>query len=156
MDIYSFAVSPWFWLILVIVFTLAEMASSLSLTTIWFAASAFIMVFVSGITESLSMPVRFRLHTGLFLAVAIILFVFTRPLAVKKFKVGKTKTNVDALIGSEARVIKKITRHDTGEIKIRGQIWTAVSEDGVEFAKDEDCVIIRIEGVKAVVSKKTE
>ncbi|MDR0731190.1 MAG: NfeD family protein [Treponema sp.] len=154
MDIYGFILTPWFWLVLMVVFTLIELACSFNLVTMWFAISAFIMIFVSGLTELLDTPIRFRLHLGIFLGLAIVLLVFTRPIAIKKLKVGKVKTNVDDLIGRDALVVKGITKYGKGEVKIRGQIWTAISEIEEEIAENTECVIIRIEGVKAVVRKK--
>jgi membrane protein implicated in regulation of membrane protease activity len=154
MDIYSFVLTSWFWLVLMVAFTLIELACSFNLVTIWFAISAFIMIFISGLTELLDTPIRFRLHLGIFLGLAILLFVFTRPVAVKKLKVGKVKTNVDDLVGRDALVVKEITKYGKGEVKIRGQIWTAISETDEEIAENTECVIIGIEGVKAVVRKK--
>jgi membrane protein implicated in regulation of membrane protease activity len=151
MDIYRFLFSPWFWLALTVLFTLIEFLSAFSLTTIWFALSAVLMVFISGFTELIDAPIRFRLHIGLFLVIAIVLLVFTRPVAIKKLKVGKAKTNVDALVGEKALVTRKIEKFGKGEIKIKGQIWTAVSEDNSEIAEGGECEVLRIEGVKAVV-----
>jgi membrane protein implicated in regulation of membrane protease activity len=82
------------------------------------------------------------------------LLVFTRPIAIKKFRVGKNKTNVDDLIGRDAMITKKITKYDKGEAKIKGQIWTAISENGDEIEENVECVIVRIEGVKLVVKRK--
>ena len=154
MDIYEFILTPWFWLALTIVFSLIELACSFNLVTIWFAISALIMIFVSGLTELLDTPIRFRLHLGIFLFIAILLLLFTRPVAVKKLKVGKVKTNVDDLIGRDALVIKEISKYEKGEVKIHGQIWTAISDGDEAIAENTECVIIRIEGVKAVVRKK--
>jgi membrane protein implicated in regulation of membrane protease activity len=109
------------------------------------------MIFLSGVTELLDAPIRFRLHIGLFLLIAIVLLVFTRPIAIKKLRVGKVKTNVDALIGEEALVTKKIAKFGKGEIKVKGQIWTAISENNTEIEEGTVCTVVRIEGVKAVV-----
>jgi membrane protein implicated in regulation of membrane protease activity len=151
MDMYAFVLTPWFWLSAMIVFSLIELACSFNLVTIWFALSALIMVFVSGFTELFSEPIRFRLHIGLFLLLAIILLVFTRPVAIRKFKVGKTKTNVDELSGLPALVTQKITEFEKGQVKIKGQIWTAMSEKGEAIAEGTKCTVMRIEGVKVIV-----
>jgi hypothetical protein len=58
---------------------------------------------------------------------------FTRPIAIKKFKMGGEKTNVDSLVGKCALVTKKITEFDRGEVKLNGLIWTARTEDGSTF-----------------------
>jgi membrane protein implicated in regulation of membrane protease activity len=79
---------------------------------------------------------------------------FTRPLAIKKLCVGKTKTNVDALIGREAMATKKIAKLERGEIKIGGQIWMAITDGDAEIPANSAVIIERVEGVKAVVRKK--
>jgi membrane protein implicated in regulation of membrane protease activity len=151
MDIYRFIFSPWFWLSLTVLFTLIEFLSSFNLVTIWFALSAVIMIFISGLTELINAPLRFRLALGIFLLIAIVLLIFTRPVAIKKLRVGKIKTNVDALVGEKALVTKRIEKFGKGEIKIKGQIWTAVSEDNSAIAEGTECEVLRIEGVKAIV-----
>jgi membrane protein implicated in regulation of membrane protease activity len=155
MDIYRFIFSPWFWLSLTVIFTLIEFLSSFNLTTIWFAISSLLMIFISGLTELLDFPIRFRLHMGLFLIISIALLIFTRPIAIKKLKVGKIKTNIDALVNENALVTKKITKFGKGEVKIKGQIWTAIAEDNSEIDEVMECVVIRIEGVKAIVKPST-
>jgi membrane protein implicated in regulation of membrane protease activity len=130
------------------------MLCAFNLVTIWFAISAVLMVFVSGLTELLSAQIRFRLHAGIFLGISIVLLCFTRPVAVKKLRVGREKTNVDALAGRDAVVTKGIRKHERGEVKVNGQIWTAISENSEEIKAGAECTILRIEGVKAVVTKK--
>ena len=154
MDIYRFLLSPWFWFSLMVFFSLIELACSFNLVTIWFAFSALVMIFISGFTELFDAPIRFKLHIGIFLFIAIILLISTRPIAIKKFKVGKIKTNVDDLIGRDVLIVKKISKYEKGEAKIKGQIWTAISENGEEIAENTECIIIKIEGVKLVVKAK--
>jgi membrane protein implicated in regulation of membrane protease activity len=150
---FQFVLSPWFWLLLAVVFSIIEWTSAFSLTTVWFAVSAVITAFVSGLTESLSEPVRFRLYLGIFLFAAIVLLVFTRPFVVKKLKIGKEKTNVDSLIGQSALVLKEISEFESGEVKINGQIWTAQTEPGAKIASGQKCQIVRIEGAHVVVAQ---
>jgi len=136
----------WVWLGLVIFFALFELYTY-SLTTVWLAIAALVMVFLSLLLESMSLPAQILV----FLAISAVLLIFTRPLAVKKFKMGKTKTNVDSLAGRHAIVQKSITEFERGEVKINGQTWAAVSEDGSEIAAGNKCEILRVEGVKLIV-----
>ena len=131
---------------LVIIFAVIE-GITLGLTTIWFALSAVVMVFLS----FLPIPVLYQVL--IFLAISAALLVFTRPIALKKFKIGRVKTNVDSLVGKSALVIKQITEFDRGEIKINGQIWTARLEEGAGFTLTEGskCEIVKIEGAHAIV-----
>ncbi|MDR2795762.1 MAG: hypothetical protein LBB47_03510, partial [Spirochaetaceae bacterium] len=94
LDIYTFIFSPWFWLCLTILFTVIEVLCSFTLVTVWFAVSSLIMIFVPVLTKSLSVNIRFGLHIGIFFVIAIVLLLFTRPLAVKKLRIGVEKTNV--------------------------------------------------------------
>jgi membrane protein implicated in regulation of membrane protease activity len=153
MDIYRFVLSPWFWLALTVIFSLLELACAFNLITIWFAISSFLMIFISGFTEMLDKSIRFRLHLGIFLGLSVILFIFTRPVAIRKLKIGKEKTNVNSLIEQEAIVTKKITKFERGEIKLQGKYWTAISENSEEIDEGNNCIIIKFDGVKAVVRK---
>ena len=136
----------WIWVGCVILFALIEVFT-LGLTTIWFALGALVMVFLS----MLNIPIAWQIL--IFLVISAVLLIFTRPLAIKKMKMGKEKTNVDSLVGKNALVIKDITEFDKGEIKINGLIWSAHSEDSSEIKAGNKCVIVRIEGVQAIVKK---
>jgi membrane protein implicated in regulation of membrane protease activity len=147
----DFLFTPWFWLTLTILFSVIELVSAFTLITVWFALASLITLFAAGITESLDAALKAKIQSGLFLAMSALFLAFTRPLAIKKLKVGREKTNVHALIGQNALVTRKISRFDSGEIKVKGILWTALSENNADIEEGAECVIIRIEGVKAVV-----
>ena len=102
---------PWFWLGVLVLALIFE-ALTFSLTTIWAAISAFLMIFLS----RTGLPLRWQLL--IFFLVAILLMVFTRPFAVKKLKLGRIATNVNSLDGQEVLVTKKITKFEKGEVKM--------------------------------------
>lgn len=137
---------PWFWLFLVILFTAIEVAT-FGLATIWFALGALVMLFLS------PLPIPFLWQILLFLIISSVLLIFTRPVAVKKLKVGREKTNTDSLIGEKALVIKDITEFEKGLVKLHGMEWSACSVDGGAIAKNATCRVERIEGVTLVVGK---
>jgi len=136
----------WVWLGMVVLFTVIEL-HSYNLTTVWLALAALIMVFLSLFLENLTTPAQILI----FLAISAVLLIFTRPLAKRKFRMGKTKTNVDSLVGQHAPVVKAIAEFEKGEVKVNGQIWSAVSADGSGIALGIRCEILRVEGVKLVV-----
>jgi len=144
--LFSFGLVPvrWIWVALVIIFALIEVFT-LGLTTVWFAIAALLMVFLSFIKIPLTVQIL------IFLVISTLLLIFTRPLAVKKFKIGQEKTNVDSLIGKHALVVKTIGEFERGEAKINGQIWSARSEDNTEIIEGSKCEILRIEGVQLIV-----
>jgi membrane protein implicated in regulation of membrane protease activity len=144
--LFSFGMVPvwWIWVALVIIFALVEVFT-LGLTTVWFAMAALIMVFLS------FLKIPFTIQILIFLVISALLLIFTRPLAVKKFKIGREKTNVDSLIGKHALVVKTIGEFERGEAKINGQIWSARSDDNTEIPEGSKCEILRIEGVQLIV-----
>jgi len=146
---FGFVPDWWIWTALVIIFALIEIFT-LGLTTVWFAIAAVVMVFIS------FLPIPLTIQFLIFLAIAAALLIFTRPLAVKKFKIGREKTNVDSLVGKHALVVKAIGEFERGEAKVNGLIWSARSEDGAEIPKGSKCEILRIEGVQLIVRTLTE
>ena len=143
---FGFISAQWLWAALVIVFALIEIFT-LGLTTVWFAIAALAMVFLSLLKIPLSVQAL------IFLAISALLLIFTRPIAVKKFKVGKEKTNVDSLVGKHALVIKAIGEFEKGEVKVSGQIWSARTEDNSDIAEGTKCEVLRVEGVQLIVKE---
>lgn len=137
---------PWIWLIIFIVLIAIE-AFTFSLTTIWFALGALVMILIS----LLKLP--FSVQLLVWLILSSILLYFTRPYALSKLKVGRVKTNVDSLVGKSAIVVKTITKHEKGEIKINGVIWGAQTENNDELKNGSECEIVEIQGATALVKK---
>jgi len=139
----------WIWVFLSVLCAIIEVFT-LGLTTIWFAIAALVMVFLS------FLPIQLVYQVMIFLAISAVLLFFTRPIAVKKLKIGREKTNVDSLVGKSALVTKKITEFDRGEVKLNGQIWTAKTENGSVLDEGSKCEVVRIEGVHAIVKAYNE
>jgi len=129
------------------VFAVIE-AVTFGLATIWFAVGA-----VAAIAAS-AMGFNFYMQTAVFFVVSIVLLYFTRPIAKEYLKIGAQKTNVSEIIGQKGVVKKRILPHETGQVKIKGQIWTAVSEDGKEIEEKIEVIVTGVEGVKAIVKPK--
>jgi len=134
----------WIWVALVIIFAIIEIFT-LGLTTVWFALGALVMVFLSFIKIPLSVQIL------IFLAISAALLIFTRPVAIKKFKMGKEKTNVESFAGKHVLITKAIREFEKGEAKLNGLTWTARSENDAEIAAGTKCAIIRVEGVQLIV-----
>lgn len=136
---------PVFWLVAAIIFGVSE-ALTVGLVTIWFAGGALVALAASLL--GVGVPVQIILFFG----VSIGLMVSTRKVFVQKLKTGKTKTNIDALIGEEALVLTEIKPFAPGSIKLKGQEWTAMTRDeSLRIASGEIVKVVAIEGVKAIV-----
>ena len=133
------------WIAIAVLFAAIE-AFTLGITTIWFSLGAVAAVFASMAGGS---PL---VQIVVFLIVSILLLYFTRPIAVKKLKIGNVKTNVDTLPGESALVLEDINPYNTGQVKVHGQVWTAiVAGNAMPVKRGETVKILRVEGVKLVV-----
>ena len=135
------------WLVAVVVFGVVE-ASTVTLTTIWLAVAALLTAGISALGAS----VLVQLFS--FAVISALLLVFTRPLS-KKFLDGKiVPTNADRIINARGVVVKEILPEENmGQIKVRGQIWSAKSNSEEPIATGESIVVLKIEGVCAIVEK---
>ncbi len=139
---------PYVWLAVMVLCIVIE-ACTVALTSIWGAISALVLVFVSR-TE---MPVHYQVL--LFLVLAIVLMVCTRPFAVKQLHIGKEKTNAGALVGMEVQVVRAIESFKKGEVKSHGGvIWSATSLNGQPIAHGAVCTVVDIKGNTLVITPK--
>lgn len=138
-----------FWLVLFVVFLIVEILT-LGLTTIWFAGGS-IVAFIMALA-GFGIPVQVLV----FLAVSIVLLVFTRPLAVKYFNQERQRTNAESLIGQRAIVTERIdTIHTVGKVEVNGQEWSAKTDEPDEVIDANTIVSIEgIQGVKLIVKPK--
>lgn len=92
-----------------------------------------------------------------FVITTSLMIIFIRPLIKKLFKSNDTITNSNALIGKTALVIKEINQDITpGQVKVAGEIWTAITENTLPIPKDSLVKVEGIDGVKLLVSKIEE
>ncbi|MBO5228564.1 MAG: NfeD family protein [Lachnospiraceae bacterium] len=138
----------WGWLGALILFIIIEIATT-SLTTIWFAGGS-LAAFLANV---LNAPLW--LQIVLFIVVSLVLLIFTRPIMLKAMKSGEFKTNVDSLIGKQAKVTENISNiDDTGTAVVNGQEWTARNVVPGEVIEAGEIVeIVEISGVKLIVKK---
>jgi membrane protein implicated in regulation of membrane protease activity len=134
------------WLIALIVFALAEAATPTALVTIWFAIGSLVSLILSFFVRNLGVQLV------VFLVVSCLCFALVRPLARKYFTPKTTATNADALIGQEALVTEAIDNlSGKGQVKLRGTVWSARSEDDAPIEATTKVTVLRIEGVKLIV-----
>ena len=135
---------PWVWVAVTIICVVIE-SLTLSLTTIWFGISGFVMVFLA------FTPLPFSVQILIFVVLALILLIFTRPLVKQKLNQKKIATNYERIIGQLAVVTRKITALEKGSIKINGMEWTAAVKEDITLEEGSKCIIEEIAGVTAYV-----
>ncbi|HJB28050.1 MAG TPA: NfeD family protein [Candidatus Blautia faecavium] len=142
---------PIIWLAILAFFLVVE-AITAGLATIWFAGGALAAAIAAYLGAEIWLQIL------LFLAVSIILLIFTRPLAVKYMSKDLEKTNVNSLIGKKAVVTQKIDNlAQTGQVKINDVEWLARSFSDEEKIPENTVVVIReIHGVTLYVKEFKE
>lgn len=89
-----------------------------------------------------------------FVISSILLIAFIRPIVTKFFKAKDVAMNSESVIGKNAVVIKEIDNlHGKGQVKVAGEIWSAVSSTDENIEEGATVVVLKIEGVKLIVKK---
>lgn len=139
------------WLAAVILFLVVEI-STVTLTSIWFAAGALAAMLVAMFDGNLVVQII------AFLIVAFGLLYATKPWAKKFIDTKKENTNADRAIGQEVRVTERVSNLDqTGKAIVRGMEWTVRTEDDNIIIEQGELVrVLRIAGVKLIVERVEE
>ena len=137
------------WLFVIVAAIVME-ASTVSLVSIWFVPSACISMILA------LCEVKLWIQLTVFFAVFLLLMMILRPVFKKNMGLKIVPTNADALIGMQAVVIEPINNlHAKGQVKIRGQVWTARSSDeGITYEVGEVVNVLAIEGVKLICNRE--
>lgn len=133
-----------FWLMLVIILSIIEIAT-VNLLTIWFVISGIVAMILSFFIKDVAVV------STVFAILGIILLLITRPL-VKKFAKSKDENiNLGRVIGKTGIVTEEIRKNQVGEVKVDGKRWSAISNKKIEVGSE--VIIDAIEGVKLIVRK---
>ena len=140
---------PYVWTLSLILCVLMEAATA-ALTTIWFMPAGFLCLVLS----LFSVPVPIQIIV--YVVVAGLTLVVAKAILKRRCRdVPRTPTNADRLIGETAVVTAAIDNLAAkGEVTVKGQIWSARSEDGEAIGSGERVTVKKIEGVKLIVSKQ--
>ena len=134
------------WLVLMVVFLIVE-ASTVVMVSLWFAAGSLIAL----VAALLGAPIW--LQVALFLVVSAVLLASLRPMVRKHFTPKLSRTNVDAIVGSQGYVTSDIDNvAATGTVKLGSMEWTARSTAGAPIPAGTLVTVDKIEGVKAFVT----
>lgn len=120
-------------------------ASTMDLTSIWFAAGALVALIFNLFGAEVYIQVI------AFVIVSAALLFSLRPFLSRYLKKNDIKTNADRLIGKTAVCTLAILDGERGECRVDGKIWTAISEEDIQVG--EKVKVLAIEGVKLVVKK---
>ena len=127
---------------LIIEFTTNEMVS------IWFAGGGVVSMILAACGLS------WYIHLPVFIVLSLLLMLAFRRLVMKKLDKGDVKTNADAILGKEYKLLTAINMHEPGTIKVNGVIWNAVTEEEEKCVPEGTTVRIKdIKGNKYIVEE---
>lgn len=135
------------WLVLLLIFLVAEAACPIHLVSLWFAVGSLAALLVAMLYGPIWLQIT------VFLLVSGVLLVLLWPLVRKYLNPNVTKTNLDAVVGSEGLVTAAIDNLSAvGQVKLGAMEWTARSTSGAPIPAGTVIRVDKIEGVKAFVS----
>lgn len=142
---------PWVWLGVIVLSCFVEFTTPVQLTAIWMALGGVAAI----ISELCGAPIY--LQVIIFIVVTAAAVILTRPLAKKLMKFEKTATNSDMLVGKTGKVISSVNgRKEVGRVKVMGDIWNAVADNGELIPEDTEIRIKAIEGAKLVIEAESK
>lgn len=139
------------WLGLFILLLVIEIIT-VGLTTIWFAAGALAALAANVLGANLIIQII------IFLAVSVVLLIFTRPWAEKHLNRKRVRTNYEREIGKVIRITEKVDNlNQTGKSVVDGQEWTVRSRNDSDiFEAGALARVVAVSGVKLIVEKCEE
>lgn len=136
------------WLILCGIFLIAEIFT-VSFLLFWPGIGAF-FAFIANI-----LGFNIIVQIGVFTISTALMIIFMKPILKKLFKTKDVPMNSNAMIGKQALVIKEIDNlNSKGQVKINGELWSAISEDDKVIPENSMVEITGINGVKLKVKGK--
>lgn len=134
------------WLVLTVVFLIAE-AATVTVISLWFAAGSLVAMAAALLGAGV------WLQALVFLAVSAAALTALRPLVRKYLTPKLSATNIDSVIGSAGIVTADIDNiAASGQVKLNGMEWTARSTSGNPIPQGTRVTVDRIEGVKLFVT----
>lgn len=134
------------WLILAGIFVIGEVITS-GFLIFWFSLGSLIAMVVSFFVPDIIV------QTTVFLISSVILILATKPLVKKFANIDTIKTNAQSIIGKKGLVTKEINSiKATGQVKIEGELWSAIGKDDMDIPKGTEVEVNEIKGVKVIVT----
>lgn len=135
----------WIWMALAAILLIAEIFTA-GFFLLWFSIGA------AGAGILAMLDVGHPAQLTVFILLSGILFVFGRRFAERVTAHQPPGIGADRFLGQAGVVIENINNTaGKGLIRIRSDVWRAVSEDGKIIQENDIVEVIKIEGTKAIV-----
>lgn len=122
---------------------------SMELVSIWVSVGSLVAMILAFCNVSITIQLI------VFGVVTIACILGLRRIALKFFFRNKGKTNLDAIIGTTYKLLKKVNAEELGSIKVNGVEWSVKSLDNEEIDAGNFVEIVSVDGNKFIVKKVT-
>ena len=134
------------WLIISGIFLVAEIFTT-GFLVFWFGIGGIVAMISSFFIPDLV------IQTIIFLIVSVILIFATKPFVNRFLKTDSVNTNAFSIIGKHGIVIKDLASiNASGQVKVGHEVWSAEELNGNNLKEGTEIVVVKIDGVKAIVS----
>jgi membrane protein implicated in regulation of membrane protease activity len=134
------------WVILAGILAVGEVMASFTFIAGPIALAALVGALAAGLGASPAIQV------AAFAVAAVGTLALLRPIARRHMRMpAQIRTGTDALLGTHALVVERVDQ-DSGQVKIRGEVWTARAYDDDDvFEPGARVQVIKIDGATALV-----
>ena len=134
------------WLIIAGIFFVAEIFTT-GFLVFWFGIGGIVAMITSFFIPDLIV------QTVIFIIVSVILIFATKPLVNRFLKTDSVNTNAFSIIGKHGIVIKELDSiQGKGQVKVGHEVWSAEELNNNNLKEGTEIVVVKIDGVKAIVS----
>ena len=138
------------WLVALVILAVVEGATA-TLVSLWFALGALAALITSFFVDNI------WIQFAVFLVVSLVTLLVIRPLTRRYVTPKQVATNSDRAVGAEGIVTQAIdNRSAQGQVTVSGAVWTARSEPEESIPEGTPVRVLRIEGVKLIVTPTKE
>lgn len=137
----------WIWLVVIVACVVVEICT-VDLISIWFAIAGVIPFILSATTK-----LGYEWQILIFVVVSAALILSLRKVTMKWFFKNNEKTNVEALVGQQHKLLEKADFETAGIIKINGVEWSVVPSGDKAIAKGKTIEVLEVKGNKLVVKE---
>lgn len=135
------------WLIALVALAVLE-GVTVTLVSLWFALGALAALITSFFVDNI------WVQFAVFLVVSLATLLVIRPLTRRYVTPSQVAINADRAVGAEGIVIQAIdNRKAQGQVTVSGAVWTARSESEEVIPQGAQVRVLRIEGVKLIVTR---
>lgn len=135
------------WLAVFLITIAIEIGTS-ELVSIWFSGASIIALVLA------CFDIHWAIQIAVFLIVAVLLLVLTRPFLKSRLRTPNLATNADSMIGSEILITKTVSKSQDGEGKFRDVIWTCKTQENDPIEKGSFAIIKELKGNHLIVTGK--